>query len=323
MSSSTVTFKEIPTDSWLSNLVVQASSTDTMLLVGNYMKDKKVVVKLVMNDNNNEYKVLSLIDKTKIRFKNLHVIYGNGSCYEKKDVLQTNYERIKGRGMCYGSKDDGDSVKIYFSIISYIDGMTLEQIGSSKLPDEQVISLVMQGMMTIYQLFYVFGIMHRDFNAGNIIVKPTNDKTIEYKIKWWPYRYFPFEYKDDNCYINAPSYAIETKGVRLYLIDFDNATVYHHDYRNADVTHTVIEEVDRFLMTMLRYGSKELQDKYLNIQDLLFQRGKQCCQRHHDRYNNNKTQETNEFMLERCTVSLRAYCHHVAKAFGFPFGFRF
>jgi serine/threonine protein kinase len=314
-----IAFKEMPTDRWLNDLVVRASSDDTMILLGKLLKDKQAIVKLEIN-HDTEHKVLSLLDKTRVRFKNLPVIYGTMSCYEKKSILSNKFH---GKGLCYGSKHDADSVKVYLSVMSYIDGYTLEMIGDNKLQDHQVVSLIMQGMMTIYQLFYVFGIMHRDFNTSNIIIAPTSHKAIDYKIKYFPYRFFPFELDDEKCYDDVPIYQVETHGIRLHLIDFDKATVYHHDHLNADVKYTIIEEVDRFITTMLRYGSRELSQKYQSIKDLFFERIKACCQRHQGKYNQEKTPHNNFYMLDRCTISLRVYCKHVSKALGIPLGFCF
>lgn len=323
MSSSHVYFKEVPTDAWLDKLLWKAGTEDAALLTARYMRDKKVVVKLTVGEKSIEYIVLSLIkDNTSSYSPNLPAIYGTMSCYEKNQNIADNFKRLKDRGLCYGNKKDMDSQKIYMSVIGFIDARTLDSLSHVKLPDEQVISLVMQGLFTIYQLYYVFGIMHRDFNGGNILIGPTNRKELEYKIVCAPYRYFDHELDDARCFDHACHMKVDTHGARLYLIDFDQATIYHQKYINSSADYYIIQEAHKFMTSILLLGRSELYAKYMEVKEAHYDRILECCKRHHERYRKEQTPYSNCYMIDRTTIGLRVYIDHIRKKFDLPHTYR-
>jgi serine/threonine protein kinase len=318
-----IIFKEVPTDNWLNDLVVRASTDDTKLLIGKYMSKNKVVVKLTVGDRNSEYVSLSLLkDNTSTYSPNLPVIYGTMSCYETKQNLEENFKRVKGKGICYGNKKEQSSQKIYMSVIGYIDAKTMDALGNIRLADDQVLSLMMQGLYTIYQLYYVFGILHRDFNGGNILIGPTSKKELVYKIACSPYRFFAHELDDAGCFKDACNKKVETNGVRLYLIDFDQATIYHNKYNKSDTQYTVIEDANKFITQIMSLGSNELYAKYQEIKSVHFDNFKQTCIRRQSKYIQEKTDYSNCHMLDRTTISLRVYIDIIIMAFGLPCTYR-
>lgn len=325
--TSKIVFRQTPTDEWLNKLILHGSSTKGLHFIGNYMKDKKVVVRVTIGEKDPEYVVLDLVErKMKTRLTNVPVIYGTMSCYETNKNIHDNFKRITGKGLCYGDKQDNDSKKIYMSVISYIDNaVTMTDTGSKKLPDEQVVSLIMQGLFTIYQLYYVFGILHNDFNTSNILIQPTNKEKLEYKIKCTPYRFFAHEFQDDSVFDGPCNMSVESKGVRLYLIDFDQASVYHHNYMNvifSEKSTTCIESADKFVETMLALGSKDMCDKYKAMKQLHVNRLIDYCKRHHGMYLDRKDERMNEHFLWHTSTALRVFADYVRKAFGLPLQYK-
>lgn len=315
-----------PTDEWLDKLLLQNVSTKGYLLMGKHMKDQDVVIKL-STDNNDEYKIYGLMQKMKTYMPNIPYVYANFSCYEKKSIVDRKFKDIKGRGICYGNKDDGQSQRIYLTVIQHLDTfVTLDDVGSAKLPDHHITSLMFQGLYTIYLLYYVFGIMHRDFNGGNILIQQTEKKTLDYKVVYSPYRFFPFEVQIGDCYENGVTYSVDTHGVRLYLIDFDQSSIYHHDYIKdyitTDIKHTIIDEAHAFITSLLSKATSTMVDKYNKVYKQCFDRIKECCLRYHDKYNGDKTPHNNNYMLYKTAAALRAYMDYVRKEFGLPFSYK-
>jgi serine/threonine protein kinase len=310
----------IPTDPWLSDLLVKNVSTKGILMYGKHMKDKDIVIKL-SKDNNDEYMIYKLLDKMKTKLSNIPYVYANMSCYERKDVIDSNFKRIKG--LCNGSKDDPQSQKIYLSVIEYIDkSTTLDGIGNHRLPDNQMISLIFQGLFTLYQMYYVFGIIHKDLNGGNILVQHTDKKTLDYKIKYSPYRFFPFEVDIGDCANHTQTYTIDTHGMRLYLIDFDQAYIYHHDYNNADIKHTIMDDVHAYMVSVLSKASPTIVTTYTTVYTQCFERIKECCLRYQQKYVEDRTPHNNNYMIEKTTSALRVYIDYVRKAFNMPLSYK-
>jgi serine/threonine protein kinase len=320
-----IVFRETPTDKWLNELVLQAGSTKGLIFVGKYMQKKDVVVKVTVGEKDPEYVVLGLIEgKMKTRLTNVPVVYGTMSCYEKTKNINDNFQRIKGRGICYG--DAKDSHKVYLSVISYIDkATTITDMKGQRLLDEQVISLIMQGLYTIYQLYYVFGILHNDFNTSNILIQATDKSKLAYKIKCTPYRFLPHELKDDSVFDGPCNMEIESKGARLYLIDYDQASIYHHKYENIifkEDAKTCVESATDFVENMLLLGSRALYDKYQTMKAAHHQRLVDYCLQHNKMYLSRKDPFMNEHFLIHTSHALRVYIDYVRKAFDLPLTYK-
>ena len=294
--------------------------TDTKLIEGSteaeLNKKNKVIIKL-STKSNDEYNIYKLLEKINHN-PNIPKIYGVMSCYEKNEYIKNNLKDLVNKGLCYGNKDK-DSTKIYLSIIERIkDSTTLTYIGNNKLPRMQILSLLLQGLFTIYHMFYVFGILHNDFNESNIMLKSCDQtKILEYKFISAPYRYFKFELPGGDDWNKCQKkYTIKTYGVQLYLIDYDQALIYHQYYINVDkISDHPIENAFKYIKTICKYGDEDI---YNICKEHFDTRGKHLIdysQQFLNSYNQDKSDEKNCFMIDRWRITLRMWIKELFKYF--------
>jgi hypothetical protein len=292
-----------PTNTWLVNKIIEQSSEGYIIIAKLHDKEK-VIVKLSL-DSKNEYNIYKLIERQPI-IPTIPKLIGTLSCYELKKNLENleNLSKLKDQGLCNG-KNDKDSTKIYLSIMERIkDCVKLDQISTLSLTSLQIISILIQGLYTIYSLYYVFGILHNDFNPGNILLKKCDEnEKITFKFNSHPYRHFDYEIKDypDELYRED---TIDTYGVRLYLIDFDQATIIHKKYVNTDdISIHPIESAKDFLLSISNStNSSELRDIIKQHYDT---RGKHLIsfsKKFLDKYISDPTEYNCNFLIDRNRV---------------------
>lgn len=304
---------KLPTDTWLINKLISDSNNIADII--KKKKENKVIIKLSIKSNN-EYKIYKLLEKLNHN-PNIPRIFGVISCYEKNDILKDNLKSLKNKGLCYGKKNE-DSTKIYFSIIEYItNGKTLTEISDNKFSRKQILSLLLQGLFTIYHYFYVFGIVHNDFNESNILIAHCEKDILEYKFITSPYRYFKFELFDDNWNQCQHKNEVKTHGLQLYFIDYDQSNIYHKYFITVDkVTNHPLENAFKFINTICKFCKYKDLDIFKICKDHYDSRGKHLInhsQQFIDAYNNDKTDEKNCFMIDRVRITLRMWIRELFK----------
>jgi thiamine kinase-like enzyme len=289
-----------PTNTWLVNKIIEKSSEGYIILAKLHEKEK-VIIKLSL-DSKNEYNIYKLIERLPI-IPTIPKLIGTLSCYELKTNLE-DLSKLKDQGLCHGQKDS-ESIKIYLSIMERIkDCVKLDKILTLSLTTLQIISILIQGLYTIYSLYYVFGILHNDFNVGNILLKKCDEsKKITFKFNSHPYRHFDYEIKHNSDELYRDD-IIDTYGVRLYLIDFDQATIIHQKYINTDnITKHPIESAKEFLLAIVNsINSTELKDIIMEHYDT---RGKHLIsfsKKFLDKYISEPTEHNCNFLIDRNRV---------------------
>lgn len=289
-----------PTNTWLVNKIIEKSS-EGYIIIAKLHEKEKVIIKLSL-DSKNEYNIYKLIERLSI-IPTIPKLIGTLSCYELKTNLE-NLSKLKDLGLCNG-KNNKDSAKIYLSVMERIkDCVKLDQILTLSLSSIQIISILIQGLYTIYSLYYVFGILHNDFNPGNILLKKCDEsEKITFKFNSHPYRHFDYEVKhySDELYRED---IIHTYGVRLYIIDFDQATTIHKKYINTDnITKHPIESAKDFLLTIANFANSiELKDIIMQHYDT---RGKHLIsfsKKFLDKYISDPTEYNCNFLIDRNRV---------------------
>jgi len=306
---------KFPTNDWLKVKVIKDSTEGLLVEVILYDKEK-VIIKLSTNTSN-EYMISQLLEKLPYEQPNLPKIYGVLTCYEKKEHIKQNLNSLINKGLCNGNNGNNDDIKIYMTIIENIkDSITLEQVGNSNFITNQYISLILQGLYQIYNLYYIFGIMHNDFNEGNILIVKTDKKEIKHKVVFHPYRYYDYEIIDKECNEWSKSKYITSHGLRMYLIDFDQGSCYHKKYINVkSINDHPISDVRKYVKAISKYADpkwwKLFEEHYNDRGQHLIKYSRQFF----DKYRENPTEHNNYFLIDRTTVTLRMFCNELFKKY--------
>jgi hypothetical protein len=299
----------LPTDTWLINKLINISS-EGYTIIAKLHEKKDVIIKLSLDNpdskgGNNEYFIYKFIEKLHL-IPTIPRIYGVMNCYEKNVNIKNNLQNLVDKGLCNGLKND-DSSKIYFTIIKRINN-SFNFSEYKQLPKHYYLSILVQGLYTIYNLFYIFGILHNDFNDGNILLKPCDpNEKIVFKFDYIQYRYFSHEIdlsKDNYSY----KYEIETNGVLLYIIDFDQATIYHHNYINTGALNKhPIQNAYDFINTIFKYEDGTLYNICKDHYDTRGEHLIKASQKFIDRYNIEKTEINSYYLIDKLRSHYRMW----------------
>jgi hypothetical protein len=305
---------KLPTDEWLINKLIE-QSTEGYKIIAELHKKEKVIIKLSIKSSD-EYTFYKLLEKLK-SIPNIPKIHGVISCYETNENIRQHLKPLIEKGLCNGEKSK-DSSKIYFTIMEKIKkGVTLEQLSQDRvrLPRKQILSILVQGLYTIYHMYYIFGILHNDFSTGNIILETCdNSKILKYTFCSTPYRYFSFELGEP--YFISYDYKVESNGVLLYLIDFDQASIYHNYYINTEkINKHPIESAFDFIESISNFGDSDI---YEICKKHYETRGKHLIsysQQFFDKYNKNPSDFYSHYLIDRTRVTLRMWMKELFKLF--------
>ena len=296
---------KFPTDDWLTIKDVK-DSTEGYIILAQFYKKENVIIKLTARPSN-ELHIYRLLSKLPIVNPCLPKVYDMLSCFEKKENIKDKFAKL--RGLCNGSETD---VKVYMTIVEYIEGITLCEVKGMQFTAEQFFSLMIQGIYQIYNLYFVFGIMHNDFNESNILINKHDAPEIKFQLLSHPYRYYDFELGGDSCNTNYHSKYVKAYGVKLYLIDFDQASCYHKKYKNVkDITKHPIDSVREFIISLSKYADPKLWQVF---EEHYESRGKHLIrysQQFYDKYKEDPSDYNSYFLIDRTTVTLRMFCNEL------------
>ena len=165
---------------------------------------------------------------------------------------------------------------------------------------------------------YIFGILHNDFNESNIMLKSCDQtKILEYNFISSPYRYFKFELSGGKDWNKCQhKYEVKTYGVQLYLIDYDQALIYHNNYINIEnIKLHPIQNAFNYIITLCKYGDEDIYNK---CQEHYNSRGIHLInysQQFINSYYQEKSDEKNCFMIDRLRVTLRMWIKELFEYF--------
>ena len=196
--------------------------------------DKPVVVKVY--DANKLHLLLEKKILEKIRgYRNTARLICEFSCDDNKNNYITKLtKQIKfcERGtnkLLYAERPLGISTlrnadafhKLYFFVYEYIAHGDISDY-LKKTRDVQIIkTLILQVVCVIIELATIYKVCHGDLNSGNILIKTTDEKTLEYRI-------------GDEIVV------IESNGIIPLIIDFGRSKFYDEPINNQHVWYDII-----------------------------------------------------------------------------------
>lgn len=322
-----------PTDKWLIAKTIESVNSDNVVLFGEFNKKHDVVIK-VLKTNYIEYKIYKILYHFKYELPNLPKIFGAYTCFENSKFLfdiVNNYNKQNNKnvntGICrYDPKIDENEnkIKIKFVIMERIKNSEIacNIFNGKKLSDDLFLSIMMQGLYQIYQLYYIFGIVISDYNMSNMLVQKTDDKYIQYKISYNPYRYYKEEFR---CIPYNDTWDkiidITLYGFKIYLIDFDNGNIIHDRFRDvpkSKILVNIIRQLFSFLDNISIYANNNivaiLQQLYKEKNILI-----DCCEHSLNNYNNsNKTWIDNSHLIYKTSKILNSTINRIVELFKLP-----
>ncbi len=293
-----------PDDGIFKNIIIKTIGFDNMTLLQKLSSDDNIFFKIVSADSV-EYKIYKALKSLKNNIPNTIKIYGSFGCVLKKksyEKIKKKYESISGEivdlKLCdsYVSNTDYNDqhlipetnstpksnptpyVKLKFIALESLTNYTrIDDFLTNKvLPNEMFLSIYLQGLYQLFNYYNTLGIIHGDYNDGNILVSYDNtliDETIQYKFGTCPFRTYKnmWSYCDVFTYYDDKIIDIKTYGMKLMLIDFDNSIILHTDYAEQnDFTRTkyninprinLFHDLKKYTSTMYRYASQKIQKK--------------------------------------------------------------
>jgi hypothetical protein len=327
------------TDKWLIAKTIESIGDNNYVFYDQLFGLDKIVIKVFM-ESNIELEIYKLVKKFNYYLPNMPKIYGVYRCYENRHILdkivneynEKNNKNVK-LPLCNGinGNKNPDNVRIRFLVMEKIKGKTLQSYFpyNTILPDNLFISILMQGLYQIYQLYYVFGIVINDYHLGNILIEQNTDEYIEYKFQYHPYRFYRGELE---CFADDTSYDTKLKlyGFKIYLIDFDNGQILHSDYSGngmGEIKINIMKQIKTFVKNISKYASKNVIDKLRSIYDNDIVKNSRiedkfidCCNYKLNDYNKIKEKDwsNNELLLIKTSRLIVSYIKEIVKIFDLP-----
>jgi hypothetical protein len=179
-------------------------------------------------------------------------------------------------------------------------------------------SILIQCLYQLYNYYNLFGIVHYDCNASNIMINinpDLQDEVIRYEFNKYPFRFYKDTFKCDEIHYNYLSVNVKTYGIKALIIDFDRANILHIDYikdKTIPLTSQVniIDRIKDFIKNIYTYAPSEIKiilEKY--FKDSEYTNTIACCERYIDTYNKSfKDFPNNDYFIGKTSYILH---HHI------------
>lgn len=294
-----------PDDGIFKNIIIKTIGMDNMTLLQKISQDESIFFKIVSSDSV-EYKIYKAIKSLKNNIPNTIKIYGSFGCSLKKksyEKIKKKYESITGEivnlKLCDSYETNSNKpyqpyqpnqsnsqkqidlapyIKLKFIALESLTNYTrIDDFLTNKvLPDNMFLSIYLQGLYQLFNYYNTLGIIHGDYNDGNILVSYDNtlvDETIQYKFGTCPFRTYKnmWSYCDVFTYYDDKIIDIKTHGMKLMLIDFDNSMILHTDYAepndfsktkyNINPRINLFHDLKKYTTTMYKYASPKIKKK--------------------------------------------------------------
>ena len=274
----------LPSDKILQHLTIKSIGAENIVFFNKFADNNDIIIKVSRRDNT-EYKIYKALKLLNNQLIGLVKIYGIYTCIDsdkKISDLILEYDKTHNNKLNFNlclykqNTKKSDLIDLKMIVIENVYGAeTINDImiNNKKFPNDIFVSLMLQGLYIMFNLYSIFGIVQNDYNPSNILIKPTSTKKLKYNFTYNVSSYYKIQEgipPDFNHHIVK----LDSHGLRLYLIDFDNALILHTDYAedpNANIKTNIIEHMRKFLNTMYNYALPEIADK---IKSFLAENGK-------------------------------------------------
>lgn len=312
-----------PSDGLFRNIMIKSIGADNMTLLQEISKDNTIYFK-VIGSNSVEHKIYKALSRLNGKIPNMIKIYGSFGCKIKKssfDKIKKKYEQLNNKkidvNLCktYDDLNNLSDKEIYLKFVA-LENLTVNkyyQINNAidndiRLNNDMFCSLLIQGLYQFYIYYMQFGIIHYDCNASNIMINLDQNNTneiITYQVDKYPRRAYKtsmISKCDDLDYIFYDIH-IKTFGIKIFIIDFDNADILHCDYNKGkfSIQSNIIKKFKNFIINIFNYAPNDIQHKLMNY----FKRDEydftvNCINKYIERYNESpKHYSDNDYFLSK------------------------
>lgn len=192
----------------INKVLKRIEDEDKYMILSEIFSQKDMIIKVMKNiDNNILHKIYNKLQNHE--YFNIVPIYGYMTC---KDDFKNLKLTLMERGICNGTDNKEITLLIMKELTENIENINLQQKWS----------IFFQIILTCLQLYSEKSIIHNDIKLGNYKFVSTKQEKEMYSIR-----------------TPAINVVVNLKGVRLYLVDFDNGKI-EDDHRK---TYMFVEDI--------------------------------------------------------------------------------
>jgi hypothetical protein len=339
-----------PSDGIFRNIIIKSIGADNMTLLQEISKDDTIFFK-VLSDDNIEYKIYKALKVLKNKIPNMIKIYGSFGCVISKkayEKLKKKYEVKTGEKVDIKLCDsydtskieqnnnlttDSSNIKLKFIALENLINYTRIDVllGDKVLPNDMFLSIFIQGLYQLFNYYNTFGIIHNDYNDGNIMISIDREKTdeiIKYEFGICPYRAYKnvFGFCDYLQYYDDKIINVKTYGIKLFLVDFDHSIILHTDYcdrpkDNINLRLNIIADINNFVTALYKYAPNQIKEKLIKFhKSNTYTNLVSCCKRTIEEYNGyiEKDSSRNDYFIQKTSYIFQHYIREIIDLLKMP-----
>jgi hypothetical protein len=334
-----------PSDGIFRNTIIKSIGINNMTLLQEISSDNSIFFK-VLSDNNIEYKIYKALKVLKNKIPNMIKIYGSFGCVISKKSykkITEKYEQNTGEKVDLFLCESYDTAKLeqinetnniklkFIALENLIDYTRIDVLlGNKVLPDDMFCSILIQGLYQLFNYYNTFGIIHNDYNDGNIMISINSDKIdeiIKYEFGTCPYRAYKgvFGFCNYLKYYNDKIINVKTNGIKLFIVDFDQSVILHYDYNDnptndINIRLNIIADMKKFISTLYKYATIQIKEKLIEYHNsdsflILFN----CSNILIKEYNKGlKHAQSNDYFIQQTSYIFQQYIKEIVNLLKMP-----
>ena len=221
--------KKQSVEKWLIPQKIINIKKDDSKIINGLMNKENFVIKIQTYDN-----ITKSIIENEVKWnKRLNNLNNNNFIkyfcdFTCKDNIKKYNKNVAIKKIC--KKNNKNDKLLHFNIIELVkDGVNLKDFLTKVDSHSHFKSVLNQLILSYIQAYEKFNFLHGDMNYGNIIIRSTNNKTKEYKIR-------------------NKTYLINTHGIEPVYLDFGNSSESYNESWIFMDFNRLFQEYDRYLL---------------------------------------------------------------------------